>query len=279
MNSSRNKNTYSATDIVKYFTKLSWLQPAEAAVLKRFQPQLTNMKLLDIGVGGGRTTLHFAPSVKQYIGIDYSTKMIAACQKRFENSEHPMSFKVCDARDLSQFEDNLFDFILFSYNGIDYASHEDRLKILAEVKRVGKPGCYFFFSTHNLQALKKELSWRGQLNINPIEIYVNLVRFGLFWLFNMPLIGQKIADFDYLIVRDDSHLYRLNTYYIQAAQQLKQLSQDFESIEIYPWKSQESLLDLDAPIMETELWLYYLCQIKSGSCSKQASESVKKSSE
>ena len=260
MDNSRNKNTYTARSIVNYYAGLGWLQPAEIAILKRLQPQLANMKMLDIGVGGGRTTLHFAPLAKQYVGIDYSPKMIAACQQRFKNSEYPISLKVCDARDLSQFDDRSFDFILFSYNGIDYVSHEDRLKVLAEVKRVGKPGCYFFFSSHNLQALEKGLLWQSQININPIESYVKLVRLGLFWLFNMPLMRQKIATSDHLIVRDDSHLYRLSTYYVRATQQLKQLSQDFRQVEIYPWNSQERVSEIDGPIMETALWLYYLCQ-------------------
>ncbi|MEM6839114.1 MAG: class I SAM-dependent methyltransferase [Cyanobacteria bacterium P01_C01_bin.120] len=275
MSNSRNKNTYTARDIVNFYSKLTWLQPAETAVLRQLQPQLADMKMLDIGVGGGRTTLHFAPLTKQYMGIDYSPEMIAACQKRFKDSQHDISFQVGDARDLSQFADDSFDFILFSYNGIDYVSHEERLKILMAVKRVGKPGCYFCFSTHNLQTLERKLSWRGQLNINPIEIYVNLVQLGLFWLFNLPLISQaimrpKIADLDYVIVRDDSHRYRLNTYYIRAAQQLEQLAQGFEQVEIYSWKSQEKVLNMDDSILEAELWLYYLCQVKPASGSRPA---------
>ncbi len=69
------------------------------------------------------------------------------------------------------------------------------------------------------------------------------------------------------MVRDDSHLYRLNTYYIRATKQLEQLSQDFGDVEIYPWKNQERILDMDASIMETQQWLYYLCQIKPASYS------------
>ena len=74
------------------------------------------MKMLDIGVGGGRTTLHFAPLVKEYVGIDYSQNMIKACQERFAQ----VSFQTADARSMGIFKDSTFDFILFSYNGIDY---------------------------------------------------------------------------------------------------------------------------------------------------------------
>lgn len=259
----RNTTTYAAANIVSYYTQLNRLQPAEAVILERLREQLPAMTMLDLGVGGGRTTRHFAPLVKQYVGIDCSPNMIAACKRRFENADHPVSLNVGDARDLSQFEDSSFDFILFSYNGIDYVSHEDRLKILAEVKRVGKPGGYFLFSSHNLQTLERDLTWQKQLSFNPIQILANLIMLGLFWRLNPSLSWQTITKSDHLIVRDDSHRYRLDTYYIRAAQQLKQLSKDFSQIEIYSWKNAKQPLEMDSPDIKKVLWLYYLCRIGS----------------
>ncbi|NEQ51922.1 MAG: class I SAM-dependent methyltransferase [Leptolyngbya sp. SIO3F4] len=258
----RNSATYAAADIVNYYSQLNRLQPAESAILERLRDQLPNMKMLDMGVGGGRTAQHFAPLVKQYVGVDYSPEMVAACQKRFRKLSHPISFEVGDARDLSQFEDNSFDFILFSFNGIDYVSHEDRLEILREIKRVGKQGCYFFFSSHNLQALENELTWQKQIGPNPLKSYENLVMLGLFWLFNRPMTRATLAASKHLIVRDESHNFRLDTYYIRAAQQVKQLSKDFSQVEIYPWQSTEKILDMGAAVMSQDLWLYYLCRIK-----------------
>ncbi|MEM1252395.1 MAG: hypothetical protein AAGI69_08170, partial [Cyanobacteria bacterium P01_H01_bin.21] len=158
-------------------------------------------------------------------------------------------------------EEPSFDFILFSFNGIDYASHKDRLKIFQEIKRVGKQGCYFFFSSHNLQALEKELTLQKQIVLNPVKTYVNLVMLGLFWLFNQPMTRETLAASESLIVRDESHNFRLETYYIRAAQQIRQLSKGFSHVEIYPWQSTERVLDLDASAMERDLWLYYLCRV------------------
>ncbi len=121
----KNNQTYSTPLIVNYYQQLQQLQPAEATIIKRFEDKLPQMKMLDMGVGGGRTTKYFFPLVKEYIGIDYSAAMITACQERFINEEQKVKLKVGDARDLSQFEDNYFDFILFSFNGIDYISHAD----------------------------------------------------------------------------------------------------------------------------------------------------------
>ena len=140
----RNATTYAAADIVRYYSQLNRLQPAEAALLERLRHLLPGMKMLDVGVGGGRTTRHFAPLAQHYIGIDYSPEMVAACQQRFGEFGDSISFEICDARGLRQFDDNSFDFILFSFNGIDYVSHEDRLKIFQEIKRVGKRRLLFF---------------------------------------------------------------------------------------------------------------------------------------
>ena len=257
----RNATTYAAADIVNYYAQLNRLQPAESVLLERLQDQLPRMKMLDIGVGGGRTTQHFAPLVEEYIGIDYSSEMVAACQKRFRKLNHPMTFEVGDARDLSQFDNNSFDFILFSFNGIDYVSHDDRIKILQEIKRVGKQGCYFFFSSHNLQALENELTWQKQIGANPLKTYENLVMLGLFRLFNRSINRQILKKSNYLIVRDESHNFRLETYYIRAEQQIRQLSKGFSHVEIYPWQSTEQVLALDAAAMRRDLWLYYLCRI------------------
>ncbi|MFG6096717.1 class I SAM-dependent methyltransferase [Leptothoe sp. ISB3NOV94-8A] len=257
----RNATTYAAADIVNYYAQLNRLQPAESALLERLRDQLPRMKMLDIGVGGGRTAQHFAPLVEQYVGIDYSPEMVVACQKRFGKLDHSISFEVGDARYLRQFDDNSFDFILFSFNGIDYVSHEDRLKIFQEINRVGKQGCYFFFSSHNLQALEKELTLQKQIGLNPVKTYVNLVILGLFWLFNRSITRAILEESEYLIVRDESHNFRLETYYIRAAQQIRQLSKDFSHVEIYPWQSTERILDLDASVMGRDLWLYYLCRV------------------
>ena len=173
--SEKNAATYGAANIVNYYAQLELLQPAEQTILDQLRDKLPTMKMLDIGIGGGRTTKHFAPLVDSYTGIDYSEGMIDACQTRFGENTNAMTLQVGDARDMTEFADDSFDFILFSFNGIDYVSHGDRLNILREINRIGKAGCYVLFSSHNLQAMAKEFDWKAQLSFNPISTYVNLV--------------------------------------------------------------------------------------------------------
>ncbi len=259
----KNKETYRAANIVRHYKQLSQLQAAEKAIFTLLEDQLPTFKMLDIGIGGGRTTQHFAPLVREYIGIDYSAEMIAACQERFFNTSTPLSLEVGDARNMHQFADNYFDFILFSFNGIDYVSHSDRLQILQEIKRVGKPGCYVLFSSHNLQSMARQLDYKTQISINLPKTYVNLVMLGFFKIFNISINRKQLKTAQYLMIRDESHNFRLQTYYIRPKEQIKQLETDFNNIEIYSWKSGKKILDKHDPSLNSDLWLYYLCQVKS----------------
>ena len=78
-----NHQVYIAPKIVQHYSQLSQLQPAEQTILDLFHNEWSSIKMLDIGVGGGRTTKHFSRVVQEYIGIDYSEEMIAACQNVF----------------------------------------------------------------------------------------------------------------------------------------------------------------------------------------------------
>lgn len=258
----KNLKTYSTLDVVNYYQYLQQLQPAEETIIQLLKNQLSNIKMLDLGVGGGRTTKHFFPLVKEYIGVDYSVEMIEASKQRLSQSYPSIKLMVGDARDLSQFNDNTFDFILFSFNGLDYISHEDRLKALQEIKRVGKSGGSFFFSSHNLQGIEKVFDWRHHFSLNPFKTYVNLVMFAFLRGFNTSINYSTIKKSNYAILRDESHNFRLRTYYIRAVEQIKQLESLFTDIKVYSWKTGLELSTNDDFVSCEDMWLYYFCKIK-----------------
>src|SRR5690606_12109488 len=107
--------------------------------------EMAGKRILDIGVGGGRTTPYLLDVSRDYIGVDYAPKMIKKCRAQYPS----VTFEVCDARDLSHFGPASFDLIFFSFNGIDYVDHADRIKILCEVRRVLTDQGAFVFSAHN----------------------------------------------------------------------------------------------------------------------------------
>jgi len=117
----------------------------ERAAFWRIADESRNQPVLDIGVGGGRTTSVLRSLSSDYVAIDYMPEMVARCRRRFPF----VDVQVGDARDLSRFADDTFHLVVFSYCGIDAVNHEDRPRILSEARRVLRPNGVFWFSTLN----------------------------------------------------------------------------------------------------------------------------------
>jgi ubiquinone/menaquinone biosynthesis C-methylase UbiE len=142
----------------------------ELAILGELWPELRGQRILDLGVGGGRTTPYLLVLSDRYVGLDYAAGMVAAAKASYPTAD----IRHGDARDLAAFPDASFKFVLFSFNGIDNAPYEDRSKVLHEVYRVVEPGGYFAFSTHNLNFLHGE--FRGVYRRPRIHIFPNPIR-------------------------------------------------------------------------------------------------------
>jgi len=250
----RNKEAYKLQSIVAYYLSIENLQKPEETILNLLKLELNGMKMLDIGVGGGRTTISFAELVKEYIGIDYSEKMIEACKNKFIDKSNVV-FHVCDARNMAIFQDECFDFILFSFNGIDSISHEDRIKALNEIKRVLKSEKYFCFSTHNVQSIRNLFKFNFSFNFNKLRLSIK--KFIKLRLINKQY--KKLHMKNYAIFNDGALNYKLQMYYIKPIFQIEQLNNlGFKNIRIF------SLHDGNQIVNNLENredpWLYYLCE-------------------
>ncbi|HEX4127930.1 MAG TPA: class I SAM-dependent methyltransferase [Acidimicrobiales bacterium] len=123
-----------------------WLDDAEEAALQTIAPHIRGKRILDLGVGTGRTVPLMALLTDAYVAVDNSTEMVAACRRNYPGKD----IRHGDARDLSDFPDRSFDFVLFSYNGIDNIRDDDeRKRVLREVHRVLQDGGLFLFSSLN----------------------------------------------------------------------------------------------------------------------------------
>src|ERR1041385_6007862 len=140
-----NKAAYSARDLVEWYGELDFILKPEAVIIERIRTAIEGKKLLDIGIGAGRTTKFLLEVSQDYTGIDYTRGCIDLAQKKYPDA----NLIHCDARELSIFNDQTFDFVLFSFNAIDYMINDDRIKCLKEIRRVLKPNGFFMFSTHN----------------------------------------------------------------------------------------------------------------------------------
>jgi SAM-dependent methyltransferase len=147
--------------------KAELLQPPEAQILLKLRPTIEGKRILDVGVGGGRTTPYLLEISNNYIGIDYSVKMIDQCRKRYPG----VDFRNCDVRDLSQFPGGSFDLVFFSFNGIDMIDHSERIKVLSEIRHLLSDSGIFVFSSHNRAAPVKRAWSLDHLpfRINPLR--------------------------------------------------------------------------------------------------------------
>ena len=151
LNLEKYKNHWEIDSVANEYSSKSLLFKPEETILEILKLKLPYMKMLDVGVGAGRTTTHFAPLVQKYVGIDYSAKMITACKNKFKENKEWL-FNIADVKNLDSFADDEFDFVLFSFNGLDCMSgtYNDRQEALKEIRRVLKKDGYFFLSAHNL---------------------------------------------------------------------------------------------------------------------------------
>lgn len=120
------------------------LKDAEATLIKKYFIKV-GARILDLGCGYGRTTKPLYKAGFEVIGIDIAPKMIEAAQQ--DNPQ--IKFLVMSATDL-RFPDNSFDYLFFSFNGLDYIYPEERRFLaLKEASRVLKPDGLFILSSHN----------------------------------------------------------------------------------------------------------------------------------
>lgn len=254
-----NQDTFGASEVVRYYGSDPALQPPEQRILEALRPQLASMSMLDIGVGTGRTTTYFAPLVRVYVGMDYAPSMVAECERRFGVEPGKREFRTADARDLRDFADDSFDFVLFSYNGIDYISHEERIRALAEIARVLRPGGTFVMSAHNLAALPALFSIRRGLSLHPLNTLRHLAfQFRLRRAVPAAL-RRELQTRPWAVVNDGAHGFRVETYYLRPSEQVRQLSLAFRDIEAYRLSGGERIVDLGAADACTDPWIYFRC--------------------
>ena len=224
-----NLTTYSSNDGVKSYINTT-LQAPEVSILVKYKNLYFNKKILDIGCGAGRTSFYLQNFTNDYLGVDYSKSMIEFCENNFKN----LDFQHYDARDLSGFSDESFDFILFSYNGIDYISHHDRIKAFKEINRVLKKGGSFIFSTHNRNYKDIITKPRLHLSLNPKKLIINILAFLTQYSNHKKNKAEQIYEDEYAIINDSGNNFSLLTYYIDKDKQSRQLSDNnFKLLEMF----------------------------------------------
>lgn len=230
------------------------LYPPERAVVDRLSPWLRGKRMLDVGVGAGRASAHFGPLVGDYVGIDVAGQMVTACRERYRSD--PYRFLVADARDLAPFDADAFDFVLFSFNGIDCIDDTGgRADALAALRRVCRSDGVVCLSSHNLLALDQLYRLPAGLSRHPVA----LARAGLgqlaLRLVNPP--RRRLLQRPQAIVRDGVLSFRFRLAYVRPSEQVAALHRaGFASVEVVDYDGRA--IAPEAADELRDLTLYYL---------------------
>lgn len=251
----RNLDVYSDSSVVAHYARENDLQPCEEKLFGRWLRP--GMRVLDLGVGGGRTTPFLARDASRYVGVDFSQAMIDACKTKYPQFE----FHPCDATDLGRFQAGEFDLVAFSFNGIDYiSSDEARSRCLSEVARVLSDDGVFIFSSHHARAIARLPQFRGASHVKKAW----RVAYATFRSLKLALRVLTGAPFyegsGYML---DPEYGGLHIYVSTPATMIPQLnSAGFDVVEVCggDWPSTE------APLLTP--WHYYACTLYKGTASK-----------
>jgi SAM-dependent methyltransferase len=228
-----NRRAWSDRSTVRSFRyREGWTDPGERAALESVRADAANQPILDLGVGAGRTVPLLLPISSDYVGLDYTPELVDVCRLK-----HPgVRVILGDARDLSQFEDDSFQLVVFSFNGIDAVNPGDRLTVLREARRVLRSGGALLFSSHNRNGPghHERLSFGVDRTRNPLKLAERLLLAAMH-------AAQTVRNYErysklghngdgYSIKNAAAHHHGILIHYISLQSQLNQL----ESIGFQP---------------------------------------------
>jgi SAM-dependent methyltransferase len=247
---SANLSTYAIPRVVRNYVNSIELFPAERRLMGQYKSQFRG-DVLDIAIGGGRTTRALLPHSKSYIGIDYAAGMVEAAKAEFPQAD----LRCLDMRQVpAALSRERFDAILISFNGIDYISWEERNTLLGSLHGMLHPGGALVFSTHDLAAAETESRFRirsdlqlrpGLLVRQPSEFVRRLIKMPVWCalaLRNRRRMRKQVAFFDgYAYLNDSGENFGLLTTYTATDLQVNVLEDaGYKHIEVLqPWLASE----------------------------------------
>ena len=258
----RDREMYEDPQIVSSYSGTPALQPPEQTVLDGLGPALRQMDVLDLGVGAGRTAWFLAPHARSYLGLDYSHAMIEQCRRLLPGR----AFVVGDASRLDFAADGSYDFVLFSYNGIDHLDLPGRERALVEMKRVLRPGGALVFSSHNANFLPAVIDdYRFRIHSTARATARSLKWAAVFTMRN-PMLRFRLP-LPIGIIRDGQHAFKsTGVCYVRPDVQVQTLSRlGLQDIECAMNDRPDFRPGNDAEVSRfASPWVYYRCRKPGG---------------
>lgn len=181
---SQSKQNWNEQKIIDNYCSKIHIQGGELKIIEILKNSSNFSSMLDIGVGGGRTTYHFSKLFKTYLGIDIADKYLDYLIEKYPDCNFEINNII-----LFEIKEK-YDFILFSHNGIDCIYDiNDYLLIINKMYNLCEINGFIAFSSHNLlyKGIKKdyEIFYENVCGVkdisifytNPYFIYENLKKF------------------------------------------------------------------------------------------------------
>lgn len=117
-------------------------------------------RVLEIGLGTGKTLPHYGPNVESLVALEPRIGMTPSLRERLSGASFPVEV-VEAAGESIPFRDESFDAVVISMVlcSVDLPS-----QVLAEVSRVLRPGGRFHFLEHVASEKPSYLKWQHRLN-------------------------------------------------------------------------------------------------------------------
>ncbi len=207
-----------ARNLVPRYQRHRALLPVEAIVLERYRTACSGRRILDLGCGTGRLAAPLLDVTPHYHGVDLSPHMIDHCRKHLRAGR----FFVGDMRALDV-RDRSVDVVFAIANLLDAVSHEDRLRVLAELHRVLAPSGLVVFSSHNRRWRHAGVGPRLDRTGNAVARLRQLGEFLVARVNHERIRRFECATDDYALYNDSAHDFALLHYYIARETQARQL--------------------------------------------------------
>ncbi len=119
----------------------------ERFLASRWAPHPAGTRAIDLGCGGGQSSIILAEQGYEVVGVDFSETAIELARQNAEDAEVDCEFIVADVLDLDEFSDGEFGLVVDNHCLHCLVEPADRAHFLEQASRLLMPGGAFFSET------------------------------------------------------------------------------------------------------------------------------------